>query len=208
MMSNQHVLHHFRRTDGVIYRAMKKTGGLTPIVPVPPHRYFAALCDTIIGQQLSAKAADTIIERFHALFPSLAVSPEQIIAISPDTLRKIGMSYAKASYVKNLAQEIRNGNITCSSFHAKSDSEIISHLTKVKGVGPWTAEMFLIFTMGREDVFSFGDLGLRKGIRMLYGFDNELSTLQIEKIIAPWTPFKSYASRTLWASMEANPPLT
>ena len=112
------------------------------------------------------------------------------------------MSHAKARYLKHLAEEIVHGDLPIFHLNSMTDQEIISKLTKVKGIGPWTAEMFLMFTLGRDDVFSFGDLGLKKAVIKIYGFKKDPTRKQIEKIISSWSPYKTYASRILWASLE------
>jgi len=130
------------------------------------------------------------------------MQPFDILSMSHGQLRATGMSNAKARYVRNLAEEIVHGDLPISSLDSMTDEEVIDKLTKVKGIGPWTAEMFLMFTLGREDVFSFGDLGLKKAIIKIYGFKKDPARKQIEKIISRWSPYKTYASRILWASLE------
>ena len=163
--------------------------------------YFRALCRNIIGQQLAGKAADAITNRFKKLFTPRQINPKKILSLSDQTLRDVGMSWAKVKYLKDLSQKTLNKEVNFDLIGSFSDEKVIEKLTKVKGIGPWTAEMFLMFTLGREDVFSFGDLGLRRGLEKLYKIQNP-TVKQIEKIVNPWSPYKSYGSITLWHSLE------
>jgi DNA-3-methyladenine glycosylase II len=111
------------------------------------------------------------------------------------------MSHAKVNSLKDLSQKIENGEIILEEIEQKDNETIISELTRVKGIGPWTAEMFLIFALNREDVFSFGDLGLKNAIKKIYNLQ-DIPNLEIEKIISKWSPYKSYACRILWRSLD------
>jgi len=163
--------------------------------------YFQSLCRQIISQQLSGKAADTIQGRFEALFPKKIVTPEKLLEHKDQTLRDAGMSWAKASYIKNIATAILSDDFRWNDFHKLSDEDVVAELTKIKGVGRWTAEMFLMFTLGREDVFSHGDIGLRRGIENLYNLENP-SKKKIECIVSVWKPYRTYGSIALWQSLE------
>ena len=122
--------------------------------------------------------------------------------IPDQKIRDAGLSWAKVKYLKDLADKVKNKVIHLEKLDTLSNEEVITELTKVKGIGPWTAEMFLMFTLGREDVFSHGDLGLKNAIKKLYGFKKDPTRKQVEKIIARWTPYKTYACRILWKSLE------
>lgn len=193
---------HFKKHDPVIYTHIQKIS-LSPIQTDTPSEYFSHLCREIIRQQLSGKAADAIEKRFLALLPHQTYTPDHILAISHDKIRNAGLSHAKANYIHDLAKHVKNGHLHFEKFPTYSDEEIISELTLVKGIGQWTAEMFLIFAMGREDVFSYGDLGLKKGIMKIYKYKKILSRKTIEKIVRKWTPYKSYVSRILWAALDS-----
>jgi 3-methyladenine DNA glycosylase/8-oxoguanine DNA glycosylase len=132
---------------------------------------------------------------------SISFTPQAVLSLSDQAMREVGMSWAKVSYVKNIARAFDEGQVDAIHLHSWTDEIVIEHLTQIKGVGRWTAEMFLMFTLGREDVFSFGDLGLKRGLEKLYGLDNPKKEL-IEKIVAPWSPYKSYGSFALWQSLE------
>ena len=112
------------------------------------------------------------------------------------------MSHAKARYIRNLAEQVTNRGIQIQQLDAMTDEEAIAELTKVKGVGRWTAEMFLIFALGRNDVFSYGDLALKKGMQKIYKLREEPSPKRVEQIIQKWSPYKTYATRILWASLK------
>jgi DNA-3-methyladenine glycosylase II len=162
----QHILNHFKKNDPKLYEIMIR---LEPIQLKKTTDYFVKLCDDIISQQLSIKAAATIFNRFAALFPQNNITPKYLLSLADDTIRACGMSYTKVSYVKNLAQKIVDKDVHLDALEKLPDEEVIEELIKVKGIGRWTAEMFLISGLGRENVFSYGDLGVRKGIQRLYG---------------------------------------
>lgn len=163
--------------------------------------YFLSLTESIISQQLSVKVADVIFARFENLFPEKQVTPEQVLLIDTEKMREVGMSYAKAKYVKAIAQHVLDSPLMFEQFDEMSDEDIIADLIQIKGVGRWTAEMFLMFTMGREDIFSYGDLGLRNAIKKLYGVE-EVTPETASAIVSLWSPYKTYASRYLWKSLE------
>jgi len=165
---------------------------------------FLELVESIIGQQLSVKAADTITKRFKVAVGSNTPTPEQILAVDDDTLRAAGNSYSKIKYIKGICTAVINKEVDFESLRDMEDEEVIAELVKLKGVGPWTAEMFLMFSLGREDVFSLGDLGLRNAVAKLYGVDRD-DLKKIEEISQQWKPFRSLASRYLWKSLENTP---
>lgn len=163
---------------------------------------FKDLLEAIVGQQLSGKAASTIFGRFLALFPKKQVpKPADVLALAEDSLRSCGLSRQKISYLRSLSEEIISGRLELEVLHALADEDVVQALTKVKGIGRWTAEMFLIFSLGRPDTFSVGDLGLRTAVRNLYGVDRE-DKIKIEEISKKWSPYRSLASLYLWKSLE------
>ncbi len=175
---------------------------LSPIKKDSPENYFYRLSREIVRQQLSDKAGEAIFSRFQKLFPNGLVTALDILSISHEKLRASGMSHAKARYVRNLAEAVIHGDLPISHLDLMADEEILKVLTKVKGIGPWTAEMFLMFVLGRENIFSHGDLGLKKGIIKAYKLKKDPTKKQVEQIISKWSPYKTYASRILWASLE------
>lgn len=197
----KNALSHFRVVDPLLYSVVQ-TITLEENKTRSPNRYFVSLCSEIIGQQLSGKVADVLFDRFEKLFPKRKVTPQRVLAISEATLRGTGMSWSKARFIRDLAQKVLNKSVPLAQLAQLSDAEVIHELTRVKGIGPWTAEMFLMFTLGREDVFSYGDLGLRKAIKKLYGFKKDPTVKQMEKIANKWKPYRTYAARILWKSLE------
>lgn len=178
-----------------------------PAVILHPHtNYFQSLAEAIISQQLSDKAATTIVNRFKALFKGVDFpSPKQVLRKSDAELRSVGVSGAKASYIKNLAAAIEDKAVHFTDIDKFSNEEIIEMLVKVKGIGRWTAEMFLIFSLGRPDVFSFGDLGLRNAVKKLYGLRKDPSPDKLKQLSAKWQPYRTCASLYLWASLNNRP---
>jgi len=196
------IFKHFKKNDLTLYSYFRKAGELEPIKKDTPKNYFYRLCREIIGQQLSDKSSEAILSRFNNLFSRKRPRPEDVISLPHETLRATGMSHAKARYVRNLAEAIVSKDLHIDLLDSMTDKEVVTELTKVKGIGPWTSEMFLMFVLGREDIFSYGDLGLRKGMKKIYGFKKDPTKKQIEKIVSRWSPYKTYASRILWNSLE------
>lgn len=191
-----------RRHDPVLKPVIARAGP----VAIKPHRnYYWELIDSIISQQLSVKAAAAIERRFRELFGSDFPEPAAILAKSVDELRSVGLSRAKAAYISDLAQHILDGKLQFDKFDAMDNQTVTAELTAVKGIGEWTAHMFLIFCMGRPDVLPTGDLGIRTGIRRLYGL-GELPTPAEIRAIADanrWHPYESIASWYVWHSLQA-----
>lgn len=161
---------------------------------------YEELIESIIGQQLSGKAADTIFKRFLALFKdSKFPSPDELLKTDTEKLRSAGMSYSKASYIKSVALAFKDKQLDAKKLKEMSDEEVKKELTKIKGIGNWTAEMILIFTLKREDVFSLGDAGLRRAIKNLYNIEKETDILKLSE---KWKPKRSYACWYLWRSLE------
>jgi DNA-3-methyladenine glycosylase II len=163
--------------------------------------HFLELAESICGQQLSTKAADTIWKRFAGLMDE-EVTAEKILEIPDQKIRDAGFSWSKIKYVKDLAQKTIDSPDMFEHFDQMSDQQIIDELVQVKGIGPWTAEMFLMFRMGRPDVFSFGDLGLRNAIKKLYPMQGELTEKKALRIAEKWRPYRTIACRYLWRSLE------
>lgn len=163
---------------------------------------FTELCDTIISQQLSGRAASTIFSRFVDLFLAKKITPEKLLKLSDEKIRSCGASWAKVRSLKDLARKVKDKIVNLEKLDVMSDDEVKNHLIQIKGIGPWSAEMFLMFSLGREDIFSFGDLGLKKGLMKVYGMKKEPTQKQIEKIVSKWSPHRTYASRILWKCLE------
>ena len=191
---------YLSRRDKTLAKVIKRI----ELKPRKPERnYFYSLAESIISQQLSVKASDTITKRLVALFPAKKFpTPRDILKISPAKLRKTGVSNAKVKYLKDLARHIADRRLNFHKFPKWTDEEIITHLTAVHGIGRWTAEMFLMFSLGRPDVFSPGDQGLKNAIRKLYGLRKEPTHQQLKKISDVWIPHRTLACRYLWKSLE------
>ena len=168
---------------------------------------FATLIRAIVNQQLSGKAADTILGRFKNLYKNSFPTPLQILKTSDEKMRGCGLSYSKISYIKGLSQAVNDGSLDLEKLPILSDEEVITELTKLKGIGRWTAEMILIFSLNRPDVFSLGDLGLCTAVSKLYNVDRK-NLKKIEKISLRWSPHRSIACWYLWRSLDNRPKVT
>ena len=197
---DKEILQHFKKVDPVLYHAYMQLADQELMTIHVPTDHFSALCREIIGQQLSTKVARVIFERFKNLFPKENITSTCLMGIKQETLRAIGMSNSKALFLLDLAQKVENKEISFAKLQKLDDEGVIRELVQVKGIGPWIAEMFLIFSLGREDVFSFGDLGLKNAIKKIYGLTNATNA-DIAKIVIKWSPYKSYACRILWKSL-------
>jgi DNA-3-methyladenine glycosylase II len=197
---------HLARYDTKLAPVIARAG----ICTIRPHTdYYQELVDSIISQQLSVKAAAAIEGRFRDMFGGHFPSPKEILTKSPDELRAIGFSYAKGRYVQDLAQKILGDEVKFDKLDEMTNEEVVAQLTAVKGVGEWTAHMFLMFCMGRSDVLPVGDLGIRNGVRALYGFENAPSPDDVRDIAIKnnWHPYESIASWYVWQSLDNKPAL-
>ena len=175
---------------------------------IQPHtNYYQDLVESIIGQQLSVKAAGTIRDRFKALFDNTLPAPEAIVATDIDVMRSAGLSNQKANYIRDLAQHIIDGKISFNNIDTLSNDDIIKMLTDVKGIGEWTVHMFLMFCMGRLDIVAHGDLGVRSGIKKLYALEHLPSPQEVRDLAAAnhWQPYASIACWYVWASLDNKP---
>ncbi len=197
----QKIVKHFKTVDPILFKTLKTIGPLEFIDPRKPKEYFAALCSEIISQQLSGKVADVIFERFKKLFPKGNISANGVMKLTHEKLRSTGMSNSKAKFIVDLAENVISKKIDLEKLVLLHDEEVIRELMKIKGIGPWTAEMFLMFTLGREDVFSHGDLGLKNAMKKLYELENPTRE-EIEANSIKWSPYRTYACRILWRSLE------
>lgn len=191
-------LKHFKKVDPKFY-SMAVELELRELVKPPD--YFIDLVESIVGQQLSGKAADTIFGRFKKLFPKEQITAKELIKIPDQKIREAGLSFSKINYVKGIAQAVIDKQLHLDKLESMSDQEVIETLTKLKGVGEWTAEMFLMFSLLRTDIFSAGDLGLQNAIIKLYGLKEKPSKQELLKISAKWSPHRTLASRYLWQSL-------
>jgi len=170
----------------------------------PPDAY-GALLRAIVGQQLSTKAARTIYLRVCDLFGGSTPSPEQLLEASEEDLRGCGLSGRKVEYVRDLAVHVLDGELELDRLGDLSDEEAIEELVAVRGLGQWTAEMFLLFHLERPDVLSGGDLGIRKAVQIEYGLKEMPTPQRVLEIGEPWRPYRSLASLYLWESLASVP---
>ena len=195
---------HLRNVDPVMAEVISKVGPYKLALRTAG-THFDALVRSIVYQQLSGKAAATIHGRVLQLFDPNAPLPAQIIATDHDTLRRAGLSNQKASYLRNLAEHALNGSVPIESLHELTDDEIIAALVQVKGIGRWSAQMFLMFRLGRPNVLPDLDLGVQKGIQTAYRMKKLPSPKKVLEVGAKWTPYRSMASWYMWRVLEMPP---
>ena len=163
------------------------------------NNYYESLIRSIVYQQLSGKAASIIYERFLDLFVfDIYPDPKDILAVSIETLRSSGLSYQKVNYIRDLSEKWQDGTMNLTDIDSMTDEEISSELIKVKGIGQWTADMFLMFTLGRPDVFPFGDLGIQKGVMILTNMNRLPTQKEMERKTKKWQPYRTVAAWYLW----------
>ncbi len=212
----QKIYQHFQRVDPLLAEALLRIGDIPPITKKGSSAdHFTELCASIISQQLSVKVADVIWTRFVHLFsnaqdwkkgdPEPSLDPQELLSIPDQVVRDQGISWAKIKYCKDLATKVINQEIHLESLDALSNDEVITELTTVKGIGRWTAEMFLMFALGRPDVFSTGDLGLKRAIQKLYTLESEPTESELIELTQKWSPYRTYASRILWRVLDNEP---
>jgi DNA-3-methyladenine glycosylase II len=171
-----------------------------------PHDHYGALVRSITGQQLSVLAARAIYGRLTARFGGRAPTPEEILAEDPDELRAAaGLSRAKVSYLRSLAEHVASGELELERMEELSDEEVIAELVAVKGLGLWTAQMFLMFHLERPDVLPTGDLGIRRAMQQTYELPELPQAEPMERIAEPWRPYRTLACRYLWRSLHNEP---
>jgi DNA-3-methyladenine glycosylase II len=166
---------------------------------------FQSLAEAIVYQQLSGKAAATILKRFVALFPKKKFpTPDDVLKIKKEKLRSAGLSGQKTAYLKDLALKFTDGTIVPKKFPTMTDEEIIEHVTAVKGIGEWTAHMFMMFTLTRPDILPTGDLGIQKGFQKLFNLRTKPSPEKMQKLAASWEGHRTVACMYLWRLVDEN----
>lgn len=163
---------------------------------------FAGLVRSIVSQQLSAKAADTIHGRVLAALGNRGATPAAILDTPEDTLRACGLSRAKIASVRDLAAKVGDGTLALDALDALDDERVIEAMTAVRGIGRWSAEMFLIFRLGRPDILPVGDVGVQRAMRTLYGLRKHPSPARMTELARPWRPYRSVACWYLWRSLD------
>ena len=163
---------------------------------------YEILVRSILSQQISIAAAKTIRTRLQGLLPSKKIRPEDIHALSDEQLQSVGISQQKRTYLRDLTRCTLDGTICFRRLKSKADDEAIEELIQVKGIGRWTAQMYLMFSLGRQDVFAVGDLGIRNAMISLYGLNEKPTIMELESIARIWAPHRSIASWYLWRALD------
>jgi DNA-3-methyladenine glycosylase II len=195
------------RADKVLRRLMEERGPIDPRTDRRGSRPdgYQALARAIVGQQLSTKAAASIWTELVTLFDGETPDPEALVRRRPATLRKAGLSAAKVEFLRDLAKRVNDGRLDLKRLKELPDEDVIAELLEVKGIGRWTAEMFLIFHLGRPDVVSVGDLGIRRAVQIAYGMDELPGPAELERIAESWRPHRTLACLYLWRSLASTP---
>jgi DNA-3-methyladenine glycosylase II len=191
-------VNHLKKSDPVLRSIIERVGPCRMEFGEPT---FHSVAESIIYQQLNGKAAVTIFKRFTDA-AGLPVTPEGILKLSDEQLRAVGLSKQKSSYVRDLAEKTKAGLLDFSRLHEQSNEDVIEHLTQVKGVGVWTAHMFLMFTLRREDVLPTGDYGIQAAMKKHYRKRKLPKPKDMEKIAKAWAPYRSIACWYLWRSLD------
>lgn len=199
--ARRRALAHFRQVDPALADAVRRLEPLPafPVGPLARQSHFVYLARSIVFQQLAGAAAATIWGRYAALTPGRRPpSAVELLSLRDEALRGAGLSRNKLASMRDLAQRVVDGELRLRSLGRMSDAEVIDHLVQVRGIGPWTAQVFLMFKLGRPDVLPPADLGLQEGLRILDGRGQRPTAKQLEKRAAAWAPFRTQAAWTLW----------
>jgi DNA-3-methyladenine glycosylase II len=197
-------VRHLKRADPVLEDIIERVGP-SRFVRTPTGSHLDALVRSIVSQQLSTSAAATIHARLIALVGKAQPLPADWLALNDPDLRTAGLSRQKIVYIRDLACHVRDGLIPMAKLHTMSDDEVIAALTEVKGIGVWTAQMFLMFRLNRPDILPVLDLGIRNAFRKAYNLRKEPTEKRMRAIAKPWVPYRSVASWYLWQSLELPP---
>lgn len=190
---------HLKKADPRLKTVIESIGPC----PLKPYRYrFALLLRSIVSQQISTSAARTIYKRLHALTGNGQPTAEKVIRLSHDELRSVGLSNQKANYVRHLAEMVLQNNVRLNKMHLMSDDEVTQELIQVKGIGNWTAQMFLMFGLCRPDIFPPDDLGIQNGIQEIYQLKTRPDKNTCIEIAERWQPYRTVASWYCWRSLE------
>ncbi len=194
---------HLREADSLLGVVMQRVGDCT-LRPEPTQSLFAALARAIVYQQLSGRAAATILGRVHAIYaPKRSITPRDILATPPERLRAAGLSTAKTAALRDLAARTLDGTVpSMSAARRMSDDALVERLVEVRGVGRWTVEMLLMFRLGRPDVLPVSDLGIRKGFALTFGVRRLPAAVTITRRAKAWRPYRSVACWYLWRALE------
>ncbi|MGI8766461.1 MAG: DNA-3-methyladenine glycosylase family protein [Gemmatimonadaceae bacterium] len=202
MISHRRAITHLRTVDPEMASVIDAVGRCT-FAPREEGTHFIAVTRAIVYQQLSGKAASTIYGRFTQLFENGEPVAHTLLALEDDELRGVGLSRQKTGYLRDLATRVHTGEVAIDRLHELSDDEIIAALTSIKGVGRWTAQMFLMFRLGRPDVLPDLDLGIQKGIQRAYRMRKLPTPTRVLETGKKWAPYRTIASWYLWRSLDA-----
>ncbi len=193
--------------DPVMARLIEEHGAIVKqdLKRERPGDAYGALLRSIVGQQLSTKAARTIYGRMLELFDGHAPTPKQLLAANPDKIRAAGLSRPKISYLRDLADHVEKGELELDRLDELPDEEVIGQLTAVKGIGEWSAHMFLMFHLGRPDIRPVGDQGIRNAIKAQYRLRKLPDAKRMEKLAKPWRPYRTLACLYLWSWLDNKP---
>ncbi|HEX2231736.1 MAG TPA: DNA-3-methyladenine glycosylase [Thermoleophilaceae bacterium] len=207
MKADSKALSELRKADDVMKRLIAEHGPLDENKRRRgrPHDAYGALLRSIVGQQLSTKAARTIYERLTELFGGRTPTPRELLEVDPELIREAGLSRAKVAYLRDLAEHVEDGELDLQSLPELPDEDVSAQLTAIKGLGQWTVDMFLIFHLGRPDVLPVGDLGIRRAVQVQYGLKDLPDPRKLEEIAEPWRPWRSLACLYLWTSLDNAP---
>jgi DNA-3-methyladenine glycosylase II len=195
-----------RKADPVMGRVIDEVGPLGDFFAGRPTDHYGTLVRSIVGQQLSTKAAAAIHGRLLERFGGRAPTPEEVLAADPDELRTAaGLSHAKVRYLRSLAEHVLDGSLQLDRLPELPDDEVIAELTAVKGIGEWSAHMFLMFHLRRPDILPVGDLGIRRAVKLSYGLPELPTPAELTEIAEPWRPRRTLACIYLWRSLQATP---
>jgi DNA-3-methyladenine glycosylase II len=192
-------LNHLKKSDPVMASIIERVG---PYAIEYREPVFQTLVRSIVYQQLNGRAALTIFNRLKDATKADPITPESILKLRPARMRKLGLSAQKLAYIRELARHTRAGEVDFERIHTLEDAAVIEHLTRVKGIGVWTAHMFLIFALRRHDVLPTGDLGVRAAMKKAYALGDLPKPDEMERIAAAWRPYCSVASWYLWRSLD------
>ena len=192
---------HLMKADPKLNLIIKRVGPCE-LHAVAPRDAFEALCMSIASQQLSVKAAATIFGRFCDLFPKRKPTPDRVMTLTDDQIRAAGFSRSKVAFIKDLAARVLDGRLDLKGLKKHSDEEVMQQLVAVKGIGRWTAEIFLMFRLGRPDILPADDLGLMNAVQRAYGLRKRPDAKKLRKMGEAWKPHRSVAAWYLWASLE------
>jgi DNA-3-methyladenine glycosylase II len=206
-MAGRKAVAALREADPVMARLVDEHATLVrrDLTRERPGDAYGALLRSIVGQQLSTRAANTIYGRLIDIFGGHAPTPKQLLAADPEDIRAAGLSRPKVAYLRDLAQHVEDGTLELDRLPDLPDEEVTEQLTAIKGLGPWTADMFLMFHLRRPDVLPVGDLGIRRAVQIEYRMRKLPDPKRLEKVARPWRPYRTLACLFLWSSLDNAP---